>query len=245
MKDTKPGKKRVATKHKFLISHFSFLIGIALVLLGSCSFDYGDMESENEDQPDIIMGEVEYVRMRDGDPVVRFRAQLAERYEKRQTMELRNFSFEQFYNHGDDVNASGRAGNALVELESGNILLEKSIIIAVESEDITIETDNLSWEDEPRLLTGGEEDTVGIQRSDGTLFSGKGFFADARSRTWAFSGGVDGTFVDKDEEDSSGEESSEEVAEPGSYPENGEPFINPEQSPDADGYEPMEPALWS
>lgn len=231
----KTNKKLLAAIQKLPTPHSSFLIALALalILLAGCSFDYGDAVSEGEDQPDIIMGEVEYVRMRDGDPVVRFRAQLAERYEKRQTMELRNFSFEQFYNHGDDVNATGRAGNALVELESGNILLENSIIISVESEDITIETDNLSWEDKPRFLTGSEEDTVGIQRSDGTLFSGKGFSADARSRTWAFSGSVEGTFVDKDEEESVETEPAEEAPPP----------FAPEQSPD--GYEPMEPALWS
>jgi LPS export ABC transporter protein LptC len=182
---------------------------MVLFLLGSCSFDYGDEVSENEDQPDIIMGNVEYVRVRDGDPVVRFRAQLAERYENRQTMELQNFSFEQFYAHGDEVNATGRAGNALVELESGNIQLEEGIIISVDSEDITIETDNLSWEDEKRILAGKEEDTVDIQRSDGTVFSGRGFTADARSRTWVFTGGVNGTYIDTEEDE---EEPAEEMA---------------------------------
>jgi LPS export ABC transporter protein LptC len=157
--------------------------------------------SANEDDPDIVMRDVEYVRVRDGDPVVRFKAELAERYETRQTMELQNFSFEQFYNHGEEINATGRAGSALVELESGNLQLEKSISIAVNSEDITIETDNLSWEDEKRVLTGNETDTVDILRSDGTFFSGQGFTADVRSRTWIFSGNVEGVFVDDDEDD--------------------------------------------
>jgi LPS export ABC transporter protein LptC len=188
---------------------FHILILIIFFLLGSCSFDYGDEASEHEDQPDIIMGNVEYVRVRDGDPVVRFRAQLAERYENRQTMELQNFSFEQFYAHGDEVNATGRAGNALVELESGNIQLEQGIIISVDSEDITIETDNLSWEDEKRVLAGREEATVDIQRSDGTVFSGQGFTADARSRTWVFTGGVTGTYIDTEEDE---EEPVEEMA---------------------------------
>ncbi|MDR2740365.1 MAG: LPS export ABC transporter periplasmic protein LptC [Treponema sp.] len=187
---------------------YVFPILIVLFFLGSCSFDYGDEASENADQPDIVMGNVEYVRVRDGDPVVRFRAQLAERYENRQTMELQNFSFEQFYAHGDEVNATGRAGSALVELESGNIQLEEGIIISVDSEDITIETDNLSWEDEKRVLAGKEESTVDIQRSDGTVFSGWGFTADARSRTWAFTGGVNGTYIDTEEE-----EPAEEMAE--------------------------------
>ena len=177
------------------------LFCLAVFLFCRCTFDYGDAASENDDQADIVMGNVEYVRMRDGDPVVRFRAQQAERYETRQTMELQNFSFEQFYGHGGEINATGSAGSGLVELDSGNIQLERGIIIAVDSEDITIETENLAWEDEKRILAGGDGHRVDIQRSDGTVFSGKGFSADARSRTWTFTGGVEGSYVDTEPED--------------------------------------------
>ncbi|MDR0598177.1 MAG: LPS export ABC transporter periplasmic protein LptC, partial [Treponema sp.] len=186
---------------------------LAVFVFGRCTFDYGDAVSENDDQADIVMENVEYVRIRDGDPVVRFRAQQAERYETRQTMELQNFSFEQFYDHGNEVNATGSAGSGLVNLDSGNIQLERSIIIAVDSEDITIETDRLSWEDEKRILAGSDEHTVDIQRSDGTVFSGRGFSADVRSRTWAFAGGVEGSYVDT-EEDDEGEEENGGLEEP-------------------------------
>jgi hypothetical protein len=78
-------------------------------------------------------------------------------------------------------------------------------MISVDSEDITIETDNLSWQDEKRILAGREEDTVDILRSDGTLFSGRGFTSDARNRTWTFSGSVEGIFVDTDDDDKTAE----------------------------------------
>jgi LPS export ABC transporter protein LptC len=194
-----------STQKLFIIS----MLCLAVFALGRCTFDYGDSASENDDQADIVMGNVEYVRMRDGDPVVRFRAQQAERYENRQTMELQNFSFEQFYDHGNEINAAGSAGIGLVELDSGNIQLEQSIIIAVDSEDITIETDKLSWEDEKRILAGSDDHTVDIQRSDGTVFSGRGFSADSRRRTWTFTGGVEGSYVDTEIEDENGEEEGE------------------------------------
>ncbi|GHV75257.1 hypothetical protein AGMMS49942_00780 [Spirochaetia bacterium] len=193
----KAHKRRVLIASR--ISKTLVLLLLSL-FLPSCTFDYGEEVSAGEDDPDIIMGDVDYVRVRDGDPVVRFQAELAERYDARQTMELREFSFEQFYDHGNGVNATGRAGSALVELDSGNIQLGKSILIAVDSEDITIETDKLSWQDEKRVLAGNEIDAVNITRSDGTLFSGQGFTADVRSRTWTFSGAVEGIFVDKDED---------------------------------------------
>jgi LPS export ABC transporter protein LptC len=181
--------------------HIALLFCLAVFVFGRCTFDYGDAVSENDDRADIVMGNVEYVRVRDGDPVVRFRAQQAERYETRQTMELQNFSFEQFYDHGNGVNATGSAGSASVDLESGNIQLEQSIIISVDSEDVTIETGSLSWEDEKRILAGNGENTVDLLRSDGTTFSGRGFSADARNRTWTFEAGVEGSWVDTDDED--------------------------------------------
>jgi LPS export ABC transporter protein LptC len=190
--------RRVGITSRIARTLVLFLLSL---FLPSCTFDYGEEVSAGEDDPDIVMGDVDYVRVRDGDPVVRFQAQLAERYETRQTMELRDFSFEQFYDHGNGINATGRAGSARVELDSGNIQLEKSILIAVDSEDIIIETDNLSWQDEKRVLAGNETDAVNITRSDGTLFFGQGFTADVRSRTWTFSGAVEGIFVDTDDDD--------------------------------------------
>jgi LPS export ABC transporter protein LptC len=191
----------------------ALLFCLTLFVFPRCTFDYGDAASENDDQADIVMGNLEYVRMRDGEPVVRFRAQQAERYENRQTMELQNFSFEQFYDHGREVNATGSAGSGLVELDSGNIQLEQNIIIAVDSEDITIETESIFWEDEKRILTGNEDHPVDIQRSDGTVFSGRGFSADSRNRTWSFSGGVEGSYVDTEPEDETPEEAEQEVTE--------------------------------
>jgi hypothetical protein len=197
------------------------------------------------------MNDVEYVRVRDGDPLVRFRAELAERYETRQTMELKNFSFEQFNTQGDEVNAEGRAGAALVELDSGNIQMDQGISISVESEDITIETASLAWQDKERTLSGGENGLVTIQRSDGTNFSGRGYFAEARERRWSFSGGVEGTYFHEDEEnEDKGEEETGEAEEEGANP--GEPG-GPEEAADpgeeaGDALAPLsepEPALWS
>jgi LPS export ABC transporter protein LptC len=169
-------------------------------LLAACSFDYGQEEAGDSSQPDIVMEDVEYVRVRSADPIARFQAERAERYEKRQLMELRNFSFEQFGSHGGEVNASGRAGNASVEIDSGDIRMSGGVRLDVESEDIAIETSLLEWKDKPRTLSTGQSEEVTIYQSNGTGFTGIGFSADARKRTWEFSGGVKGTYIHEDEE---------------------------------------------
>ena len=182
---------------------------ILLILFpASCSFDYGQSDASDDSQPDIVMEDVAYVRVRSADPVARFYAERAERYENRQIMELFNFTFEQFGRSGEDVNAFGKAGTASVEIDSGDIYMSQGVRIEVESEDLAIETVRLEWKDKDRILSAGVEDEVNIYQPNGTSFIGVGFRADARKRTWEFSGGVSGIFI-QDEEEESGEEIAE------------------------------------
>jgi LPS export ABC transporter protein LptC len=190
----KNGKK---TPVKFLLPACYALFGIALL---ACSFDYGELAQEDENQPDIVMKDVEYVRMRDGYPVVRFSAEEAQRFEKKQAMELEQFKFEQFETRAETVSATGNAGLASIELDSGNIHMKGGVRIEVESEDLAIATAMLEWQDKERQLSTGEAERVDITRSDGTSFIGWGFSANARRRSWEFKNGVEGSYVDKDED---------------------------------------------
>jgi len=181
----------------FPTPHFLLLL---LIFFVSCSFDYGSQEEADKSLPDIVMENVEYVRVRSADPQARFQADRVERYEDRRIMELANFSFEQFGNRGEDVNAFGRAGAGTVEIDSGDVRMEKMVWIEVESEDIAIETLWLQWRDKDRILYGGEEEEVVIQQQNGTSFSGTGFRADARRRTWEFSGNASGIYIHDDDD---------------------------------------------
>jgi LPS export ABC transporter protein LptC len=169
----------------------------AVCMLSACSFDYGNTADDKDGRPDMRMTDLEYVRVRGGEPVVRIRAESAERYENKQIMKLDRFSFE-YFTGGDTVSTSGWAGRASVELNTGDVRLNEGVRVFVESEDITIETDDLSWEDGEKRISGGT--AVHISRSGGTRFSGRGFSADARSRTWVFEDGVEGSYVHTDEE---------------------------------------------
>ena len=147
------------------------------------------------------MQDIQYVRVRGGDPLVRFHAEYAERWEDLQIMEFRNFAFEQLEDKGETINAEGRAGAAVVQTGSGDISLSEGVRIDIKSDDIIIRTAGLEWIDKEKHLLGGETDLVEIERTDGTSFLGWGFSADARNRTWAFSGKVEGSYVEKDDED--------------------------------------------
>ena len=179
----------------------AFILFCVIFLFASCTFDYGETESTGNDLPDLIMEDVEYVRVISSDPAARFQAERAERYEKQGIMKIENFVFEQYGEHGEEVNAYGRAGNATVNIESGDIFMDGGVRIEVESEDIIIETKQLEWRDEQRLLFTGEDGEVNVSQSNGTNFTGIGLNADARRRTWEFSGGVQGTYIYEDDDE--------------------------------------------
>ena len=172
---------------------------LCAILSAACSFDYGAGTGLENTRPDIVMENIEYVRVRKGDMLARFRAEYAERWEEQQLMKLRNLTFEQMEDHGETVNVEGKANIASVQIETGDISLLGGVQVSIESEDVIINTRELEWNDKEKTIKGGEEEEVDVRRSDGTSFTGIGFSADIRSRTWSFSGEVKGTYVEKDE----------------------------------------------
>jgi LPS export ABC transporter protein LptC len=179
---------------------FFSILWLCSLLFVHCSFDY-DSPSGDKGLPDIVMDNVEYVRVRSLDPQARLQAERVERYEELRIMKLWNFSFEQFDGHGDEVNAYGRAGRASFEIDSGDISMEDGVLIEINSEDIAIETARLEWKDKERTLSGGPTDEVHVYRENGTSFTGIGFQSNARSRSWSFSDTVIGTYIHDDDDD--------------------------------------------
>jgi len=187
-------------KNEKLISPIAFWACCLLCtfILVACSFDYGAGTGLEDTRPDIVMENIEYVRVRGGDMLARFQAEHAERWEELQLMELRNFTFEQMEDHGETVNVEGAAKAATVQIDTGDISLSGGVQVSIESEDIVINTEELEWKDKEKAIKGGAEEEVDVKRSDGTSFTGKGFSADIRNRTWSFSGEVKGRYVEKD-----------------------------------------------
>jgi len=179
---------------------FIILFGL-IILIASCTFDYGQSSDGEKETPDLVMENVEYVRIRSADPIARFQAERAERYEKQGVMKLMNFSFEQYGEKGEEINALGKAGYASIDIETGDVNMDEGVWIEVESENIILETKQLEWKDEPRTLNTGPENEVNIYQESGTSFTGIGLFVDARNRTYEFIGIVSGIFIPSDDEE--------------------------------------------
>jgi LPS export ABC transporter protein LptC len=184
-----------------------------LTFLFGCTFDYGEKESSGEEQPGLIMENVKYVRVRSADPKAKFQAERTERYDKQGVMRIQNLTFEQYGSHGDEINAMGSAGYASVEIDSGDIFMDQTVRIEVETDDIIIETYQLEWRDEPKTLSTPEDNEVNIYKDNGTSFTGIGLHVEARKRLWEFKGYVNGLYIHEDSEEDAAENSTENTEE--------------------------------
>jgi len=167
----------------------------AIFLFWSCTFNYGDTDSSDENLPDLVMENVEYVRVRAADPLAKLQAERFERYDKQNMVKMQNITFEQYGEHGEKINVYGKVGSAEVNIESGDIFMDNNVNLEVKTEDILLDTYQLEWKDESRFISSGEDNKVYIYRENGTRFSGTGLQANTRLREWEFLGSFDGVYI--------------------------------------------------
>jgi LPS export ABC transporter protein LptC len=180
------------------------ILGVIVIfcplLFARCSFDYGAGANGESALPDISMNTLEYARVKRGELQVRLKAEEADRYENRNLMELRGYSFQQ-YDTAGVVDAEGHGGLVRVELDQLNVYMREGITISVETEDMVLETDSLDYSDREKTLKAAEDKNVTIEQSDGTSFKGAAFSANVRKRDFVFESGASGVYVHEDDEE--------------------------------------------
>jgi hypothetical protein len=177
---------------------------LAILAAVGCSLDYREMEAEDaiaEGTADSILYGVKHRIVKDSLLAVSFEAEKVENYAKRKQTILESLQFEEFGNVGE-ILTEGRAGSVIYHTDTENAELSGSVSVRSYTEKATVTTGSLSWVKEKRLLTGGPEETVTLEKEDGSYVSGRGFLGDFRIKAVHFSGPVMGIYVteDKDEE---------------------------------------------
>jgi LPS export ABC transporter protein LptC len=188
------------------------------LLIAACSFNY-DTAPKNDNGPNLIITNAEYIRITNGNPEIHLKAGEIRQFESKHIMELDDFSFEQYnpapvysaetlQGRGSptegqeaipDINTRGRAGFAQIETDTSNFNMKNDVSIEVKSEDISLETAEITWQDKERLL--GAPGQVEIKRTNGTTLKGTNFSANARDRSWKFESGIEGSIVEDDKND--------------------------------------------
>jgi len=166
---------------------------------GSCTFVYNENQSEEYNYPNVTMEDLTYVRMEDGKLSAKLEAESADRYEKKHSMELSNYTFEQ-YNENEEVDSYGKGGAAVVELSTNNVLMTNDVEINVGTEGMVLKGEDLTWKDSAKTLTSNEDSKVNIKDKDGSEVTGNGFAANIRPREWSFKSDVDGSYLFEEDE---------------------------------------------
>ena len=184
---------RVCTVALFVLAAF----------LSGCSLDYGRsrLATEiSEDTPDTILFVVTHTVVRDGVPRFIVAADRAETFGKRRRQYLHAVEFRELDAAGSTV-AFGVADFAEYRTDTEDFELSGNLRFYSAEEDAWLTAEHLFWNDEARLLTSRPEDTVVLERGDGTLIRGRGFLAEMARSVIRFEDGVSGTLVESENSD--------------------------------------------
>lgn len=179
---------------------FNILITVLILSLFSCSIDYeqGQLSDKDQEVPDFIMKNVYEIEVFTDKGRFEVEADTAQYWRETKETEFTNIDFREKDSNGS-IQTEGQA-NFLSLSENNNGWLYGDILISSEKEEAQIEAEELTWEDENRLLTSENNSPVTITKDDGTIIGGNGLSYDAARQLLEFSSQAYGTFV-KEEED--------------------------------------------
>ncbi len=189
----------VAVMYRILPQYVrNFILPVAILLVApACSFDYSSVSESKSEGPDLVMQDVDYVRVRDGKIALHMQADQIDRFEKKRLLQVQNIRFEQFSKENSSPEAVGSAGYAQFWTATSDASFAEGVRITVSSENLSVESSTLQWNNDQKKLFGPQNDQVLLKRKDGSILSGKGFSADGRSKSWTFAGPVSGVYQEE------------------------------------------------
>ena len=171
-----------------------------LVVVCACSLDYQEAiveEKLSETLPDTVLIDFTHAMVQDNRVIAKIEAERAETYGQKHETLLLGVHFLEQNEHGDIV-TEGWVDRAVYHTDTENSEISGSISFQSYSEGIHIYAEELSWKKEEKWLESSAEQTVRLERDDGSFVEGKGFSADFRRKLVKFRFGVKGQYVQTD-----------------------------------------------
>ena len=167
-------------------------IAVAVLLAGGCTFDYGiDTDSQAPRRPNIEAFNASLEIEREGR--LEISAQRLATFRDERLQELDGLTVREYGPNGD-LRLEGSADAARIYLESDNVELIGSIVLRSFEEDAELRSDFLFWDDENRVLSSGDAETVELFRGDDSWVRGNSLRLDARRNQAVISGAVHGRY---------------------------------------------------
>lgn len=179
-----------------------FPIIFTLLISSSCSLKYSDTVDVDSSVPELNFTGTKITRYENDRITVEIEADSLEQYKNSSESYAKNLSFKS-YNQENEVSTEGSCGYLFADTSKEVYELFNGIKLFNHSDKTNFYADSLRWNKKSEQLTSGVNSTVRIEKDD-TVMEGKGFSASGVSKTFSFSGGVDGdidTSENNDEED--------------------------------------------
>lgn len=169
--------------------------------LSACSLDYEQArfaEDLPSQIPETILIEFTHTVVARDRVWVVLEADRAESYSERKEISLEGVYFREFDGEGKLI-TEARADQAVFNTASEDTSVAGSIVIYSPREQASLQADRLSWTGDGRRLAASPEQTVRLQKDDGSFVEGRGFSADFRRKKLEFSSRVRGSYVWEEE----------------------------------------------
>ena len=171
---------------------------LSCLLVVSCSLDYGQSQLTDEisdDIPDTILTGVSHTVVRDNTVRFRISAQRVEAFAEQNRQYLYDVTFTE-YDTAGEIRTEGTADLADFQTDTEDVEISGNLRFYSVPDEAWLDARYLYWDSEERQLTSRPEESVSLERSDGTSISGRGFTAEMDRSVIIFTDGVSGTIVE-------------------------------------------------
>ncbi len=178
------------------MARLTFLSSVILpfaVLATACSFNYAEGDGAGKTLPEMVITDAKAVRYESARVSIVFEASVLEVYDADKVWAASRVAFIDYANDGSKtVSMEGSAGLLLLDDKNGVYQLGDEASFRVVKDDVSLSAPDLKWRKRDNVLVGPRDGVVEMREGDGTVLRGSGFFADTLSRTYSFSGGING-----------------------------------------------------
>lgn len=177
---------------------FAFLSSAVLaVLVSSCSLDYGKQSVVENDIPEITFSNAKMQRVENNKVSMELNAGKLEQYKNSDVSFARKIEFKTWNDNGE-TETTGKCDLISINSRSKKYALFGNIFVDLASEKMKLNAKNLMWFGDREQLVSGKNDVVSIVRDD-IKIDGTGFSASGVSRSFSFSGSIEGEIETEDD----------------------------------------------
>ncbi len=165
-----------------------------MLCAASCSRAGLEKAVTDGELPDMIMTDASYTLGKPDRTPLRMQAGTITIYSERNRTVLETPVFTQKAKDSDEIELEGSCDRA-ESFDNERVTLEGNVKVLKKSDNVTIECDNLIWDDKTSSLT--TDGLVSLSYKDGTKMTARGFKALLDSNTYEFDVILEGRFSDE------------------------------------------------